>query len=314
MNPIQGLHHITAIARSPQANIEFYESVLGQRLVKRTINFDDPGTYHLYYGDEIGSPGTILTFFPWPHAVRGTRGTGETTALAYSVPESSLDFWAARLDNLGVEGLQQTTRFGTSLIEMDDPDGMRVELVGIDQSGEVRHWNGGPIPSEHALCGFHGVTLRLTTVDATASLLTEQLGFSQVDREGSVERYRAASNLGAFVDLDLRPDEGRGRFGAGSIHHIAFRAADDNEQAAYLETLRAAGRQVTPVQDRQYFRSIYFREPGGVLFEIATDGPGFTLDESVEDLGSSLKLPPWHEPRRDQIEARLPSLARPART
>ena len=311
MKPIQGLHHITAAASDPQQNVDFYEQVLGQRLVKTTVNFDDPGTYHLYYGDEVGTPGTILTFFPWPHMGRGRRGNGEAAAVAYAMPAASMGYWAERLETLGVAERHVETRFGEEVLRFEDPDGLPLELVATEDPSTVRPWAGGPVPERHALRGFHSATLWLGAVAPTAALLTDQLGYTFVGQEGERSRYRAASaGRALYVDLVHRPDEPRGRFGAGSVHHIAFRTVDDAEQLAYRQVLQEAGQQVTPVRDRQYFHSIYFREPGGVLFEVATDAPGFTYDEPVEALGQALKLPPWLEARRDQIEQRLPRLER----
>lgn len=311
MQPIQGLHHITAVASDPQANIDFYVEVLGQRLIKTTVNFDDPGTYHLYYGDHVGTPGTALTFFPWRNMHRGRVGAGETTAMAYAIPKGSLSWWMDRLLELKVETSGPEKRFGESVLRFADPDGMVVELVATDDPSTIEHWEDGPIPAEHALRGFHSVTLLLNDVEPTASVLTGQMGYEFVSQEGNRYRYKGASNdRGLYVDILHDPEARRGAFGAGSIHHIAFRTVDDEEQLEYLSQLRTAGLQVTPVQDRQYFHSIYFREPGGVLFEVATDEPGFTSDETVEELGSSLKLPAWYEAQRPQIEARLPAIER----
>lgn len=307
MQPIQGLHHITAVAGDPQANINFYHQVLGQRFVKKTVNFDDPGTYHFYFADEVGTPGTVLTFFPWQHMRRGERGIGETTAVAYTIAPDSIGHWQERLAAHGVVVGEVQTRFGTAVLPFHDPDGMPLELIASGEKGNFRHWANGPVPEEHALRGFHGVTLWLNTVEPTAAVLTEQMGYTFVGQEGSRYRYRGASaDGGLYVDILHRPGQRRGSFGAGSIHHIAFRTVDDSEQLEYLQTLRQAGLQVTPVQDRQYFHSIYFREPGGVLFEVATDAPGFLIDETVEELGSHLKLPPWFEQHRAEIERALP--------
>ncbi|MCL4265329.1 MAG: ring-cleaving dioxygenase [Anaerolineae bacterium] len=307
MEPIQGLHHITAVAGDPQANINFYHQVLGQRFVKKTVNFDDPGTYHFYFADEVGTPGTVLTFFPWRHMRRGERGNGETTAVAYTIAPDSIGYWQERLAAHGVVVGEVQTRFGTAVLPFHDPDGMPLELIASGEKGNFRHWANGPVPEEHALRGFHGVTLWLSAVEPTATVLTEQMGYTFVGQEGSRYRYRGASaNGGLYVDILHRPGQRRGSFGAGSIHHIAFRTVDDSEQLEYLQSLRQAGLQVTPVQDRQYFHSIYFREPGGVLFEVATDAPGFLIDETVEELGSHLKLPPWYEQHRAEIERALP--------
>lgn len=307
MQPIQGLHHITAVAGDPQANINFYHQVLGQRFVKKTVNFDDPGTYHFYFADEVGTPGTVLTFFPWQHMRRGERGNGETTAVAYTIAPDSIGHWQERLAAHGVVMGEVETRFDTAVLSFHDPDGMPLELIASGEKGNFQHWVNGPIPEAHALRGFHGVTLWLSAVEPTAAVLTEQMGYTFVGQEGSRYRYRGASaDGGLYVDILHRPGQRRGSFGAGSIHHIAFRTVDDSEQLEYLQTLRQAGLQVTPVQDRQYFHSIYFREPGGVLFEVATDAPGFLIDETVEELGSHLKLPPWFEQHRAEIERALP--------
>ena len=311
MKPIQGLHHITAVAEDPQTNVDFYHHVLGQRLVKTTVNFDDPGTYHFYFADEIGTPGTVMTFFPWRNMSRGQLGNGETGAVAYSINARAVQFWEGRLGELGLEVGPRQYRFGAEVIPFTDPHGMVLELIATDEPATFRFWEEGPIPKEHALRGFHGVTLWLAEVEKTAELLTEQMGYVFVGREGKRYRYRGASNdIGMYVDLLHRPGQPHGRFGAGSIHHIAFRTADDQEQLEYQKLLAAADFAVTGVRDRQYFRSIYFRSPGGVLFEIATDAPGFRVDESVEELGQDLKLPPWLEPQREEIERILPTFNR----
>ncbi len=308
MQPIQGLHHITAVAGDPQRNVDFYHNVLGQRLVKTTVNFDDPGTYHFYFGDEIGTPGTIMTFFPWRHMKRGRVGNGETAATAYAISPESVGFWQARLADLGLDFGDVEQRFGVEVIPFDDPDGLRLELIVSEEPATFRYWAEGPIPELHALRGFHGVTLWLAEVEATGQLLTNQLGYQFMGQEGDRYRYRGASNdIGLYVDLLHRPGQPAGKFGAGSIHHIAFRTVDDAEQLEYQRLLASAGFGVTEVKDRQYFHSIYFRSPGGVLFEIATDAPGFQIDEPVERLGQSLKLPPWLEQRRAQIEQKLPN-------
>jgi len=311
MQPVQGLHHITAVAKDPQKNVDFYQLLLGQRLVKTTVNFDDPGTYHFYYGDEVGTPGTIMTFFPWRHMARGQAGSGETAAVAYAIRPESVGFWKAYLARQSVALDTLETRFGAEVLPFSDPDGMRLELIVSDEPASFRFWEAGPIPQTHALQGFHGVTLWLSEVEATAQLLTGQLGYTFVGQEGNRYRYQAAANdLGLYLDILHKPGEPHGTFGAGSIHHIAFRTVDDTEQQAYLTKLRQAGQRVTSVQDRQYFHSIYFRSPGGVLFEVATDAPGFYYDEPIDELGSSLKLPPWLEQHRDQIEGILPPFER----
>lgn len=308
MQPVQGLHHITAIASDPQANVDFYHNLLGQRLVKRTVNFDDPGTYHFYFADKVGTPGTVLTFFPWRHMRRGQRGNGETGATAYAIRPQSLAFWRKRLTDQDVVVSETQQRFGADVLSFQDPDGMLVELITHDGPATIELWEDGPVPAEHALQGFHSVTLWLADANATAVLLTEQLGYTAVGQEGNRTRFKAAGDdVGLYVDLLERPGMPYGRMGAGTVHHIAFRTVDDTEQGEYLASLRAAGQQVTPVQDRQYFHSIYFRSPGGVLFEIATDAPGFLYDEPVDELGQNLKLPPWFETHRREIESVLPA-------
>lgn len=310
MQPVQGLHHITAIARDAQRTVDFYHHLLGQRLVKKTVNFDDPGTYHLYFADKIGTPGTVMTFFPWPYVKRGVVGNGETAAAAYTIHPNSVNYWRERLAADGVTVGESQTRFGELVIPFKDPDGMGLELVASSAPATFRHWAEGPVPEEHALRGFHGVTLWLERVEPTADLLMNGMAYTFVGQEGSRYRYQGASNdIGLYVDILHRPGQPRGRFGGGSIHHIAFRTVDDAEQLEYQAALRQLGQNVTPVQDRQYFHSIYFRTPGGVLFEIATDAPGFLYDESVEELGTNLKLPPWYEPRRQEIEAVLPPVS-----
>lgn len=317
---IAGIHHITAMAADPQRNIDFYVNVLGQRLVKTTVNFDDPGTYHLYYGDETGTPGTILTFFPWPGARRGQRGVGEVAATAYAVPAGSLPYWQARLANFGYVTSAPQTRFGEPLLVFQDPDGMVIELVETPGSTAIRYWNDGPIPADRAAQGFHSATLWVASLDHSRQLLTDIFGWRAVGQEGgrvrlqapsSAQQDAAGSALGRRLDLVVLPNQGRGRLGAGSVHHIAFRTEDDATQLGWRRALLDAGFGVTPVQDRQYFRSIYFREPAGVLYEIATNPPGFTWDEPVAQLGSRLKLPPWLEPQRAQIERVLPAIERP---
>jgi len=311
MKPIQGLHHITAVAKDPQANVDFYEKVLGQRLVKKTVNFDDPGTYHLYYGDEVGTPGTIMTFFPWPNMHKGRVGNGETSGVAYSIPKGSISYWRDRLASMRVAIDKEASRFGEEVLIFKDAEGIQIELVATDDPSTIQIWNEGPIPEQHALRGFHSVTLLLDSVGASAELLIDQMGYSFVAKEGNRYRYAAASNdRGLYIDIEEQPGGQRGAFGAGSIHHIAFRTVDDDEQLEYRKVFTQSGRQVTPVRDRQYFHSIYFREPGGVLFEVATDAPGFLYDEPIDELGDNLKLPSWLEGQRDILEQKLPAIQR----
>ena len=314
MNPVLGIHHITAVAGDPQANVDFYHNLLGQRLVKKTVNFDDLATYHFYFGDEIGSPGTILTFFPWQHMARGQRGNGEVAATAYTISSASVDFWRERLIDHGVTvgnmpktSAETQTRFGAEVIPFQDPDGMAIELIVHDGRATYHHWEQGPIPAEHALRGFFGATLWVGEAQGTADLLTGSLGFTFAGQEGARSRFQTASgNIGLTIDLLERPGMPFARLGAGSVHHIAFRTAGDEEQGEYLQALQAGGHHVSPVMDRQYFHSIYFRAPSGVLFEIATDAPGFLYDEPIDELGTHLKLPPWLEAQRADIERAVP--------
>ena len=310
-SPVQGLHHLTVMASDPQRNVDFYTQVLGQRLVKVTVNFDDPGTYHLYYGDQTGQPGTIMTHFPWPGAQRGVRGNGEVVALAYSVPAASHTYWQARLAQHGLNATA-STRFGQPVLTFEDPDGTWIELA-FEDGVPVQPWPASPVPADHELRGFHSMTAWVRDTDAVRQLLVGQLGFTEVgteaDPQGPRTRFRGSGDgVGLFVDVVERPGQPRGTFGAGSVHHVALRTRDDAEQEAYMASLNAAGYRPTPVQDRQYFHSIYFREPNGVLFEIATDAPGFPDDEAVEELGRHLKLPAWFEPQRAQIEAHVPRI------
>ncbi|MCA9984155.1 MAG: ring-cleaving dioxygenase [Anaerolineales bacterium] len=309
MKPIQGIHHITSFASDPQRNVDFYHRVLGQRLVKTTVNFDDPGTYHLYYGDEVGTPGTIMTYFPWPGARRGRVGNGEAGAVAYAIRPDSLPFWQERLAAAGISIGQTSQRFGATVLPFQDPDGMVIELITDDAPATIQPWLDGPVPADHIIQGFHSTTLNVHNAAATATLLQSQFGFNLAGQEGSRYRLAAAGNdIGQYIDLLERPGQPRGQMGAGSVHHIAFRTVDDSEQLEYLAQLRAAGVGVTDVKDRQYFRSIYFREPNGILFEVATDAPGFPYDEPVAELGHNLKLPAWLEPNRAEIQQVLPPL------
>ncbi len=310
-----GLHHVTAIASDPQRNVDFYTEVLGLRLVKTTVNFDDPGTFHLYYGDEAGRPSTILTFFPWRGLPPGRQGAGLTTATAFGVPPASLGWWQTHLADRGVDvvtGPRDRDSGGTSeeVLTLRDPDGLVIELVSAP--GDTRSgWDGqGRIPAEHAVRGLHSVTLTEQIPDDTAALLTGLLGMSP-DGDGGGERARftmPGGGPGSALDVAAATDGTRGLQAGGTVHHIAFRAPDQATQERWREELVAAGLQVTPIVDRQYFTSIYFREPGGVLLEIATDQPGFDVDEPLLELGRHLKLPPWLEPTRRQIEHALPTL------
>ncbi len=304
---VLGIHHVTAIASETQRNVDFYTGLLGLRLVKVTVNFDDPSSYHLYYGDEVGHPGTILTFFSWPGAPRGRAGTGQLSAVAFTISEASLDYWTGRLRSAGIEHQGLSTSLGEAALVLHDPDGMTIELVAHPRAEERPGWTGGQIPPEHAIRGVHSVTVWEEGYESTVRHLTETLGFRLVAEEQNLFRYEVgAGGPGALITVRCAPESLRGTMAAGSIHHVAWRAATDEEQLNWRESLSSQGVDVTPILDRQYFHSIYFREPGGVLFEIATDPPGFTIDEPVERLGSQLKLPPWLEPARVEIEQVLP--------
>ena len=306
---MRGIHHVTAISGNPTRNLDFYTRTLGQRFVKKTVNFDDPGTYHLYYGDEAGSPGTVLTFFPWEHASAGRAGLGLAQTTAFRVPAASMGYWTHRLIEKGVKHEALTKRFGEPMLSFSDPDGMSLALVGTGRTDGEAAYSNGEIPAAHAIRGFHGVTLMLDAAAPTGGILTDVLGFTEVGREGQHVRYRANDGIGGVVDIREARGFLAGRMGRGSVHHVAFRAADDEEQSEMARKLMTShGMHPTEQKDRQYFRSIYFREPGGVLFEIATDQPGFTIDEPLDSLGEALKLPPFLEPRRKELEAVLPSL------
>ncbi len=305
---MSGIHHVTAISGSAPRNVDFYTRMLGLRLVKKTVNFDDPGTYHLYYGDDQGRPDTILTFFPWEHAAPGRNGVGQAEETAFRIPTGSIGFWTQRLIEKGVPHQTPEKRFGEPVLCFTDPDGMSLALVGVAAAADEPAWSAG-IPAEHAIRGFHGATLMLDKVAPTGAILTNVLGFAEIGREGPLVRYTATGTPGSVITLRETGGFLPARMGRGSVHHIAFRATDDAQQAAMAKKVRDDHR-LSPTQqlDRNYFRSVYFREPGGILFEIATDQPGFAVDEPVESLGRDLKLPPFLEPRRREIEAALPPI------
>ncbi len=308
-----GLHHVTAIGGDPQRNADFYTRALGLRLVKTTVNFDDPGTYHLYYGDASGKPGSLMTFFPWKDAPKGRHGTGQATTTSFSVPEASLGWWKQHLAASGVETSQIRNSDGEETLTFADPDGLKLALVAHPQGDPRDPWDTKLVPAEHAIRGLHSVTLSVSKEDATAGMLTDGLGLSFVHQDGNRLRFSAGEGgPGALVDVLVTPDAPRGLVAAGTVHHVAWRAPDEETQAAWRDELIDDGVNVTSILDRQYFRSIYFREPGGTLLEVATDEPGFAIDEPLLELGRALKLPPWLEPKREDIEAMLPKLDLPS--
>ena len=308
-NSILGLHHITAIAGSAQQNFDFYTRILGLRLVKKTVNFDDPGTYHLYYGDESGAAGTILTFFPWEGIGQGTEGVGMATEIGYAVPEGSLDFWLERFKENNVVTGEIAQRFGETILPFKDPDGLSLSLIIPEKADTRTPWETDTVKKEIATRGFHSTTLSLQKIDETAKVLTDIFGYSLVSQEGN--RYRFITDTvetASIVDILELPDGTRGRNAAGTNHHVAFRVKDEAAQMEFREKILSKNLQITPKIDRDYFFSLYFREPGGVLFEIATENPGFTADEPLNELGTHLMLPHQHAHLRDDLEKLLPKL------
>lgn len=309
-NRILGLHHITAIADDAKRNYKFYTQVLGLRMVKKTVNFDDPGTYHFYYGNEIGTPGTILTFFPWEGIGQGHTGTGMATDIGYSVPAGSFDFWLDRFKQFDVKHGHPEERFGEQILPLQDPDGLKLDLIVPGTEDQRKPWITTDVTEQEAIKGFHSITLTLRRVAPTASILTDVFGYRLLKQEGNRHRFVTDAVRGAaVVDIIEAPDTAQGRNAAGTNHHVAFRVKDDNILMEFRGKIAARGLSITPKIDRDYFFSLYFREPGGVLFELATDNPGFAKDEPVEQLGSSLKLPKQYESSRARIEQVLPKLS-----
>jgi len=325
---LPGIHHVTAIGGAAQENVDFYTRVLGLRMIKTTVNFDDPTTYHLYYGDRTGRPGTALTVFPWARAVDGRIGAGMASRVAFGVPVGALDAWQARLENAGVD-VTPASALGTRRLQFAASDGLPLELVAdpdrpVEDAGS-HVWSTESVPAAEAIRGFYGTTLPAVNASQTAALFTDVFGWTVVaesDERIRLQAPAAASGdetsripLGTIVDLNTRPAQTAGRMGKGTVHHVAFRARNGEEQAEWQARLREHGLRVTDVKDRQYFRSIYFRDAdwtSGILFEIATDGPGFLIDESEESLGTELRLPPWLEDRREELQEALPALERSA--
>ena len=317
---IGGIHHVTAIASDPQRNLDFYSGVLGLRLVKRTVNFDDPGTYHFYFGDEAGNPGSLLTFFPWPRSHRGRQGPGQVAVTSFAIIPASIGFWIERLVRYGIRYEGPTTSEiaagAERVISFQDPDGLLLELVAISGAEARPMWGNAPgVPGEHTIHGFHSVTLWVERSDPTIQILADTLGFRSVGEEGSTRRL-AIGDGGPATMVQVRNTGGfvPGVIGAGTVHHVAWRVPDAVTQLNLRERVKDAGLEATPVIDRSYFQSVYFREPGGILYELATDGPGFAIDETMDRLGERLMLPPQYEPDRVRLEAVLPQvhLPRPA--
>lgn len=309
MKTASGIHHITAIASDPKANFDFYTKVLGLRFIKRTVNYDDPGTYHFYFADMVGTPGSVLTFFPHPGLPKGRHGTGQAVEIVFAIPKSAMAFWINRFHALGLEYQGPEKHFDETVVRIQDPDGLMLELVGTDNLPSDTVWATDDIPEDVAIRGFHSVSLWVGDHEKTAAILTKHLGFKLVGNDGSRYRYVAEGDgIGKIVDLRAIPGMWRGLSGAGTIHHVAFRVGDDEAEERVREGIIKDGHNLTPVIDRNYFHSVYFREPNHVLFELATDHPGFGIDEDLETLGTKLMLPPKYEAHRDEIAAALPTL------
>ena len=297
-----GIHHITSIVGHPQENVDFYAGVLGLRLIKKTVNFDDPGTYHLYFGDESGKPGTVITFFPWANALKGKIGDGQVGVTSYVVPTGAMKFWEKRLEKFNVS-FKKTERFGEQYLEFDDPHGLHLEIVEREE-GELNTRSFGEVTSDVAIKGFGGATLLSKQPEKTAELLEKVMGLEQVGKEGNLIRFRSSSDIGNIIDLKSTTSD-NGQMGVGTVHHIAWRASDDEDQLDWKNHIESFEYGVTTVQDRNYFNAIYFKEHGGILFEIATDPPGFAHDESQESMGENLMLPEQFESQREKIKQTL---------
>ena len=308
---LPGIHHVTSITADVQKCVDFYVSVLGLRFVKKSINQDMPDTYHIYFGDYVGSPGTAMTFFGWPSWPQRRAGSGQVTTVSFSIPQKAPDFWTSRLRKLGVQSSTKT-RFDADAIVVTDPDGIELELITASTNQPWVPWREGPIDEDHAIRGFHSVTMTVAEATATSDLLVKTMGFRKSSQDGRRTRFETGKGgPHSILDVVESPEGPVGEESIGTVHHVAWRADDAAHQLEWREALVKAGRNVTPVIDRYYFKSIYYREPGGVLFEIATDGPGFTKDEKAEDLGSSLSLPPWFQVRRDRLDETLPPIVVP---
>jgi glyoxalase family protein len=310
---VHGIHHVTCIAGDAQENLDFYVALLGMRLVKKSVNQDDPGTYHLFYADREGNPGTDFTFFPWPNMEPGRLGIGLTVETSFAVPMGGLGYWEERLKQYGVKPGKAESRFGEMTLPFEDPHGLQIALVESNDERQFVPWEDSPVPPEHQLRGMHAVRLWERQLTPTDTVLTELMGFRLLGTEDGWHRYGVeGGESGKLIEIKELPEERRGQWGTGSVHHVAWRVKDSEEQMSLRETLLRAGLRPTPQIDRFWFRSVYYKEPGGVLFELATDGPGFDRDEDMEHLGEQLILPPWLEPQRGEIEAALPSLEMPS--
>ena len=311
---VHGIHHVTCIAGDAQENLDFYVALLGMRLVKKSVNQDDPGTYHLFYADRVGTPGTDLTFFPWPNMGPGRLGVGLTVEVSFAVPPGSLDYWQERFQKSGVQFDMPDSRFGEMTLPFKDPHGLQLALVETDDERQFVPWENSPVLPEHQLRGMHAVRLWERQLATTEIVLTQLMGFAPLGTEDGWQRYGVeGGGSGKLIEIKELPEDRRGEWGTGTVHHVAWRVKDSDEQMTLREAIARAGLRPTPQIDRFWFKSVYYKEPGGVLFELATDGPGFDRDEDMEHLGEQLILPPWLEPQRSGIETALPSLEMPVR-
>jgi glyoxalase family protein len=309
---VHGIHHVTCIAGNAQENLDFYVALLGMRLVKKSVNQDDPGTYHLFYADRVGNPGTDFTFFPWPNMEPGRLGIGLTVETSFAIPPGSLQYWQERLDERGVEHSAPESRFGEATLAFQDPHGLQLALVETDDERQSVPWENSLVPAECQLRGMHAVRLWERQLGPTEAVLTQLMGFTHLGSEDGWQRYGAeGGGSGKLIEIKELPEERRGEWGTGSVHHVAWRVHDSEEQMQLREMLLQGGLRPTHQIDRFWFKSVYYKEPGGVLFELATDGPGFDRDEDMEHLGEQLILPPWLEGQRREIELALPSLEMP---
>jgi glyoxalase family protein len=313
MSPsVHGIHHVTCIAGDAQENLDFYVAFLGMRLVKRSVNQDDASTYHLFYADHVGNPGTDLTFFPWPNMERGRLGVGLTTEVSFAIPPGSLVYWKERLQQYSVESGTPENRFGETTLVFKDVHGLQLALVETSDERQFVPWENSPVSPEHQLRGMHSVRLWERKLDHTEKILTQRMGFVLLGAEDGWHRYGVeGGSSGKLIEIKELPEEGRGQWGTGAVHHVAWRVKDSDEQLSLREGIANAGLRPSPQIDRFWFKSVYYKEPGGVLFELATDGPGFDRDEDMEHLGEQLILPPWLEAQRNEIEATLPPLEMP---